>query len=205
MSLPEAHLVTRQGRQSLGAPKPIDAEVNSPTIRRGHSDNTAQCVLVCSVKNGEEVILSLYGGDDLLNQTSSPNITVDLSVSLVAENGNRSIFSCMASNPARNKTTPVNTSDFCAQDSMVLQIIGALCMTFICCFLVVAVYYAHKTLRTIKFEAHHSVEEINYADVSIQAHSFNPLIDVTSESASEIETLVQCSEDHIVYSDVKIC
>ncbi|KAL2098018.1 hypothetical protein ACEWY4_007225 [Coilia grayii] len=179
-------------------------QVNSPTIRRGHSDSAAQCVVVCSVRNGGAVMLSWYSGIDLLNQTSSSDITVNPSVYLLTEHGNNGTYSCVASNPVSNVTVQVNISDVCDQDSVLLQVIGGVCLILLLGLLLVALYFTYKALTAIKFEVHHSVEEINYADVNIQGHPFKSNIEVTRETTSEIESLVQCPEDHtVLYSDVK--
>ncbi|XP_029543252.1 SLAM family member 5-like isoform X2 [Oncorhynchus nerka] len=70
--------------------------------------DSSSCRVVCSVDNEKEVTLTLYRGEDILNQTSSPDLTTDLSLRLEVEGKNyNSTYSCVAANPISNETVPV--------------------------------------------------------------------------------------------------
>ncbi|KAM9528534.1 uncharacterized protein ACWYII_041199 isoform 4-T6 [Salvelinus alpinus] len=77
-------------------------------------DNSS-CSVVCSVDNEKEVTLTLYGGEEILNQTSSPDLTTDLSLRLEVEGKNYySTYSCVAANPVSKET--VHVPKCCSED-----------------------------------------------------------------------------------------
>ncbi|XP_038837757.1 SLAM family member 5-like isoform X1 [Salvelinus namaycush] len=70
--------------------------------------DSSSCRAVCSVDNEKEVTLTSYRGEEILNQTSSPDLTTDLSLYLEVEGKNyNSTYSCVAANPISNETVPV--------------------------------------------------------------------------------------------------
>eukprot|EP00063_Salmo_salar_P089686 XP_014064521.1 PREDICTED: SLAM family member 5-like isoform X1 [Salmo salar] len=70
--------------------------------------DSSSCSVVCCVHNEKEVTLTLYRGEELLNQTSSPDLTKDLSLRLEVEGKDyNSTYSCVAFNPISNETVPI--------------------------------------------------------------------------------------------------
>ncbi|KAI1887859.1 hypothetical protein AGOR_G00194840 [Albula goreensis] len=70
------------------------------------------CSVLCSVENGREVTLSWQREGETLNSTSSPDLNTPLSLPLEIEE-NSAPFSCVAANPASNKTVTVKPEEFC--------------------------------------------------------------------------------------------
>lgn len=91
------------------------APVSFPDIRRVYSQNSSQCSVECSVKNGREVTVSWYRGNDMLNETNSSDINVHTKVTLNTEWEDNGTYYCVAFNPVSNRTTQLNISEVCVQ------------------------------------------------------------------------------------------
>eukprot|EP00063_Salmo_salar_P076127 XP_014050962.1 PREDICTED: SLAM family member 5-like isoform X3 [Salmo salar] len=86
--------------------------VSKPQLR---DCDSSSCSVVCSVDNEKEVTLTLYRGEEILNQTSSPDLTTDLSLRLEVEGKDyNSTYSCVAANPVSNET--VHVPKCCSED-----------------------------------------------------------------------------------------
>uniref|UniRef100_A0A4W5QK88 Ig-like domain-containing protein n=1 Tax=Hucho hucho TaxID=62062 RepID=A0A4W5QK88_9TELE len=77
--------------------------------------DSSSCSVVCSVDNEKEVTLTLYRGEEILNQTRSADLTTDPSLRLEVEGKDyNSTYSCVAANPVSNRT--VHVPKCCRED-----------------------------------------------------------------------------------------
>lgn len=79
------------------------------------SSEKGSCSVVCSVENQIYRTLSWYRGEKRLNQTSSPDLSTNLSLSLEIKLQDKDIYSCVAANPVSNQTTKLNIETLCLQ------------------------------------------------------------------------------------------
>ncbi|XP_047432372.1 CD48 antigen-like [Mugil cephalus] len=105
------YYVSKKGRTSTTSYKlSVFDPVPSPAVGKLNLSSES-CSLLCSVDPAEETTLSWYKDEEILNQSSS---AVSLLLS-VHEHDFSSSFRCVASNPAENKTLPVNVTMFCRE------------------------------------------------------------------------------------------
>ena len=109
------------------------APVYAPNISRGHSHSNTKtaksrtwsgaesqsssntsCQVLCSVKNDRQVSLSWFRANQLLSQTSSPDVNTTLSLHLDIDEKDNTVYSCVSANPVSNDTTYLNITAMCS-------------------------------------------------------------------------------------------
>uniref|UniRef100_A0A8C7PBI6 Ig-like domain-containing protein n=1 Tax=Oncorhynchus mykiss TaxID=8022 RepID=A0A8C7PBI6_ONCMY len=91
------------------------------------SSEKGSCSVVCSVENRRDMTLSWYRGEKRLNQTSSPDLSTNLSLHLEIKLPDNNIYSCVAACPVGNQTTKLNIETLC------LQFVGMSLMVMVLC------------------------------------------------------------------------
>ncbi|KAL1023524.1 hypothetical protein UPYG_G00041960 [Umbra pygmaea] len=73
------------------------------------------CSVECSVKNDIDVTLSWYRGEEILNQTSSSDLSINLFLPLDVKVKDRDIYKCEAANPVTKKKVLFHAPGYCAE------------------------------------------------------------------------------------------
>ncbi|XP_042558974.1 CD48 antigen-like isoform X1 [Clupea harengus] len=110
----------------------VYAPVSAPNISRGHSHSNTKtaksrtwsgaetqsssntsCQVLCSAKNDRQVSLSWFRANQLISQTSSPDVNTTLSLRLDIDEKDNTVYSCVSANPVSNDTTYLNITVMC--------------------------------------------------------------------------------------------
>ncbi|KAL1023526.1 hypothetical protein UPYG_G00041980 [Umbra pygmaea] len=86
--------------------------VSSPMLT---SAGNGSCSVECFVKNDIDVTLSWYRGEEILNQTSSSDLSINLFLPLDEEVKDRDIYRCEATNPVTKETVMFQVPGYCAE------------------------------------------------------------------------------------------
>ncbi|XP_048851448.1 uncharacterized protein LOC125720285 [Brienomyrus brachyistius] len=96
----------------VNRPHITSLQASSPSSVRPSASRS--CWVLCSVENGRDVTLSWYRGTETLNQTSSPDLSTSLSLSLEIWEDSPA-YSCVATNPVSEEAAEGNIKQLCAE------------------------------------------------------------------------------------------
>ncbi|KAG8015008.1 hypothetical protein GBF38_022243 [Nibea albiflora] len=87
--------------------------ISRTQINITHSVNDVNCSLRCSVESAPGVTLSWYRGEKKINQTSSSDISTNLTLRLVIQDQDEGNYSCVAANPVSKEAVTLNSTLWC--------------------------------------------------------------------------------------------
>ncbi|KAL2098021.1 hypothetical protein ACEWY4_007228 [Coilia grayii] len=162
----------------------VYAPVSAPDISKEtfqpknlpHSRTTSRpsssCRVLCSVRNDRDVSLYWFRADELLSQTSSPDVNTTLSLRLDLDTQDNSTYSCVSANPVSNHTTSLDISAVCSSGNqpgsllrrsyVYLLLTISILMTI--AIVAIAIYWKRKR-RTHNTCTAQELEDPHYADL----------------------------------------
>ncbi|XP_041640922.1 hepatocyte cell adhesion molecule-like [Cheilinus undulatus] len=102
----------------------VYASIYAPTIRTNSLDPAGACsslAVECSVQSGRELELSWFRGGDKLMETSRPDSSSMLRLSLLIQSGGEDVYTCVAENPVDQKSSRIHTKDTCLNNGEALR------------------------------------------------------------------------------------
>uniref|UniRef100_A0A3Q3EZR3 Contactin-4-like n=1 Tax=Labrus bergylta TaxID=56723 RepID=A0A3Q3EZR3_9LABR len=133
----------------------LPASVCTPSIRTNMTAMNSHCswlTVECSVKSSRELRLSMFRGRDKLKETSRPDPSSTLHLSLLISKGDEGEYSCVAENPVDQKSSRLHTADTCLNNGgMMMLKLGNTVLLFLSLLLVLLYFLVH-CLATIHQE-----------------------------------------------------
>ncbi|KAJ8001068.1 hypothetical protein DPEC_G00187370 [Dallia pectoralis] len=109
------YVVDRKGINRTSYQLTVYEPVSRPTLTTAVNES---CLVECSVKNDRDVTLSWYSGDVILNQTSSPELPLQLTLPLEVDVQNRPSYRCEAANPVTKENVMFLVPEFCKENKV---------------------------------------------------------------------------------------